>query len=242
MTDQRAVRQARDLADERAALTRVVRTLLDPVMLRQGRRGELRERPSLLEQLADAVTSSGGLASGRGRGSPAPLDPGAFDLLEEIRTTARDLWRTEARVMCGRTVVQAERVLDDLPVAERIRCGARYVSGAGRQVKDVSWLTDLLGGWVERINAMLDPEQQMEVLAPCPACGLRWVYLDDDAGEQKRVAALVAGPTGARCRNVGCGHEWQGAAGMETIAAEIRAAACTGDPAPSSGQEEGSAA
>lgn len=229
MTDQRAVKKAQDLADERAALSKVVRALLDPVTFRQSRRGELHERPSLLEQLAQAVTPSGGQASGRGRSSPANIDPGAHDLLEEIRSTARDLWRTEATVMCGQTIVQAPRVLDDLPVAERIRRGARYVSAAGQTVGDIAWLTNLIGSWVEKVNEMLDPDVVMEVLAPCPACGLRWVYLEDGAGEQKRVAAVVAGPTGARCRNVGCGHEWRGASGMEAMAAEIRATACPND-------------
>jgi hypothetical protein len=229
--DRRAVKAAQDLADERAALAKVVRALLDPVVLRRGgrRSGTLHERPCLLEQLAQAVESSGGRASGRGRGSPAPLDPGALDLLEEIRATARELWRTEATVMCGRTVVQQPRVLDDLPVPERIRRGARYVSGAGRQVSDIAWLTNLVGNWVEKINAHINPEMAMEVLAPCPACGRRWVYVDDDAGGQKRVAAVVAGPTGARCRSLACGHEWRGASGMEEMATEIRAAAGSGD-------------
>ncbi|HEV2779084.1 MAG TPA: hypothetical protein VGX25_06735 [Actinophytocola sp.] len=222
MTDQRAVQKAKDLADERAALTKVVAALVDPVMLRQNRRGPLRERPSLLEQLAEEVASSGGRASGRGRGSPAPIAPAAHDLLEEIRATARDLWRTEAAVMCGRTVVQAPRVLDDMPVPERIRRGARYVSSAGREVRDIAWLTNLIGGWVEKINELINPEMAMEVLAPCPACGRRWVYVED-AGEQKRVAAVVAGPNGARCRNLACGHEWRGASGMESMAADIRA-------------------
>jgi hypothetical protein len=235
VADQRVVQRARDLADERAALTKVVRALLDPVMRREGRgrgRGSLHERPSLLEQLAEEVASSSGRASGRGRGSPAPIAPAAHDLLEEIRATARDLWRTEASVMCGRTVVQAPRVLDDMSVAERIRRGARYVSGAGRAVADVAWLTNLIGGWVEKINEMINPEMAMEVLAPCPACGLRWVYLDD-AGEKRRVAAVVAGATGARCRNLACGHEWRGASGMEAVAAEIRAAVATEDtPGP----------
>lgn len=223
MTDRRAVQKARDLADERAALTKVVRALVDPVMLRQSKGAPLRERPCLLEQLAQEVASSSGRASGRGRGSPAPIAPAAHDLLEEIRVMARDLWRTEASVMCGRTVVQSPRVLDDLPVAERIRRGARYVSGVGREVRDISWLTNLIGGWVERINEMINPEQRMEVLAPCPVCGLRWVHLEDDAGELQRVAAVVAGPTGARCRNMACAHEWRGASGMEAMATEIRA-------------------
>lgn len=210
-------------------MTKVVRALVEPVLMRQGtqRRGEWRERPSLLEQLAQAVTPSGGQASGRGRSSPANIDPGALDLLEEITSTARDLWRTEAVVRCGQTLVQAPRVLDDMSTAERIRRGSRYVSAAGREVKDIAWLTNLVGGWVEKINEMLDPDVVMEVLAPCPVCGLRWVWLDDNAGEQKRVAAIVAGPTGARCRNLACQHEWRGASGMEAVAAEIRAAVAT---------------
>jgi hypothetical protein len=42
---------------------------------------------------------------------------------------------------------------------------------------------------------------------PCPECGERWVYRDQD-GEEVRVAALQITEAGATCGNVECRANW----------------------------------
>lgn len=72
----------------------------------------------------------------------------------------------------------------------------------------VSGYTELLRRWVRRADTLMEPDEShvFELMAACPACGVKTVYREDSAGEQVRTAALSVSAAGCAC--LACRYEW----------------------------------
>lgn len=147
--------------------------------------------PPLLEQLRDAVGHSGESRRSSGRTS-LPLNPDALDSLSRIEADAAELHR--------HAMTQ-----DGISVDARIRA---IVAIAGRWTNPgmVGAALEHLRRFVHEIQTVLDPPRRYELTAPCPACGVRTVWREQD-GENIRVPALtVDGKVGCMC--LACRHVW----------------------------------
>ncbi|HVK25468.1 MAG TPA: hypothetical protein VM677_29265 [Actinokineospora sp.] len=205
-----------ELHSARGLLRQAVADLVSPTSHTQHVRGTpiVHSGPSLLDQLRDAVGSSGGLASGGKSGgahSPMPVDAGALDLLGEIdEYAARELWRSEPATCWVGTTLARRSPAPAIPTEDRIRLAADYVARVGTEAWHLDWLTALLRDWADEVRTMLDPAARERPLwAPCPSCGNRWATRVDSSGETVKSPALVIRRGGAtECR--ACGADYAG--------------------------------
>lgn len=101
----------------------------------------------------------------------------------------------------------------------------RYAAARIRgEVPEATWLltVGVVGGWVQRIEDLMDPPVMMELLAPCPNCGARYITTSSST----RVSALFAGyrrggDITARCRV--CKTLWTGESQLIVLARLIEA-------------------
>lgn len=205
MTQPRTVRQAL------AELHTAAHDLLDPVVrkvLRDGGHTTEHTAPSLLDQLADASgTSDESGGGGRGSRNPAPIDPGAVDLLVEITTGAVDLH--------DRALGYSEPTIAD-HIRAVVALAQHWTDPAA-----VDWATGWLHHWQRAITNQLDPRRRWHLAEACPACHVHMASTVD-SGDTVLVPALVVDTTtGADCR--ACGAHWAPEQ-LEQLAADIRAA------------------
>lgn len=187
--------QSSDLHQMQDELRALARELCDGISrpVRDDETGEIANHPvpPLLEQLRDSVGHSGGSSRSSGRTS-LPLNPDAFDALRRIELDAAELHRHAMSQ-------------DSITVDARIRA---IVAIAGRWTSPgmVAAAADHLRRFVKEIENVLNPPRRYEITAPCPACGVRTVWREQD-GEQVRVPALtVDAAIGCTCLN--CRHVW----------------------------------
>ncbi|GGM55649.1 hypothetical protein GCM10012275_28480 [Longimycelium tulufanense] len=148
--------------------------------------------PSLLNQLRQAVYNGRDPHGRRSSGVAAPLNLDAVDLLQTVRSGAWDM----ATRWDYRGIIRIEDQLAHVQV-EACRCA---------EPDTVSWVASTTAGWVKSIGGFLDPPRPLELVAPCPACGVRTVYRPDSSGEAVRVAALSLSPDGCIC--LACKYRW----------------------------------
>jgi hypothetical protein len=77
------------------------------------------------------------------------------------------------------------------------------LAGRGWRPQDCALMTFYvgeIGRWVVAAEGLLAPPVRVDLHMPCPSCGARFAYLDDDAGDEMRVWALRVSETGCRCR------------------------------------------
>jgi hypothetical protein len=164
----------------------------------------------LLPRLREAVASSlGGTRSGvRAAHERSLLNVAAFTLYEDLDG--------RISVLTGDTAGWPE---------DRLRSWKdRYLAARSRgEVQEAAWLLTLsiLGGWVRRIEDLMDPPIMLELLAACPNCGARHIITSDS-----QMSALYAGyrrgsDIMARCRV--CGMHWTGESQLITLAKRIDA-------------------
>ncbi|WP_062989879.1 DUF7341 domain-containing protein [Nocardia anaemiae] len=67
------------------------------------------------------------------------------------------------------------------------------------------WITELQR-WANSGEALLEPKRHWELVAPCPACGVRTVHRPDATGEPVRQAALQITADGCICQS--CRTGW----------------------------------
>ena len=164
-------------------LSDIVGDLIDPLPQLIGTK--LHYADSRYAQLGQAIAGISRARSG-GMGS-LPIWPDAFDLLSEIDTSV-NVWlpaptlRTETRL----------QVLLESPWRPQ-------------DVDTLDKHSDDVSRWVTRIDGLLTDDHTMELLAPCPACGVRTVQRLR-AGELVRVATLQVDANGCRCLD--CHTEW----------------------------------
>jgi hypothetical protein len=166
--------------------------------------------PALLPRLREAIGSSlGGTRSGvNAPQERSVINVAAFTLYEDLDGRA--------------TVLTDDRT--GWPEERLRRWRPRYAAAHQRgEVSEASWVFTirLLNGWAHRIEDLMDPPVVMELLAPCPSCGARYITTGDT-----RVSALYAGyrrggDITARCRV--CKALWTGESQLVILAGLIDA-------------------
>lgn len=162
--------------------------LIDPIKQWTGDRMLL--APSLYQQLVDDIParatdwiSRSGYAN-----STSPVYIDAVDVQREIDDTVRSWCPT------GDTTVVRLRHLN----------AARW---RPQDVHRLERITADLDRWAFAIRRLLDPEPVKAISAPCPACGARYVYRMNKAGERVRQAALqIVASVGCTCTM--CATHW----------------------------------
>lgn len=139
--------------------------------------------PSLLEQVCDAVQSS------RGNGHRA--SGGAHRAA--IGLTAAELVGSIERAVGGGPRDQLTR---------RVWAWVR-----GHAADDAAAWT--MAEWLDRARDVVSPPRPVGLVAACPECGRRVVYVDDSGERVRRPALQVDRATGwARCTAPGCRAAW----------------------------------
>lgn len=188
MTDQRTLRQ---LLDELRDTTRQLTEHTERLIVRDDGSITRHPHPSLLQQLRDARHHGG--ENGSGGRTQEPLRLAALDLLQQITADADALARAADAMARGSTVESHIRTIT-------------RAAGQWTDTQPVRTALQHLTQWRDDINDLLDPPRRMEIVAPCPACGVRMVWRHKD-GEDVQVAALtVDGTKGCHC--LACHHVW----------------------------------
>lgn len=169
------------LDDAIHALTRVQTTRLED--------GRVFTAPNLYVQMRQAVAGQQNGADSKTmfRSTPSAWTSG-LDWVVEVDRSVKE-W---AHPKLGHTL----SLLAGLPVG-RFR------------PQDVPVLQDwarIVLGWVSSAEELLSGGCRMEVKAPCPACGERFVWRRDGLGESVKQAALMVTTTSCRCQ--ACGTVW----------------------------------
>lgn len=147
--------------------------------------------PSLYMQLFDSIRGEQGTANGSAARSMPPVWVDAADMLNNIDLMV-SVWQP------GFSGVP--------PTVARLRLfvGQQWRPQDTRSVEQIAGIVE---AWVSEIEGLLDPISTKYVSAACPACGERWAYRTDSAGEQVRVPALrIVTETGCTCQ--ACGASW----------------------------------
>lgn len=167
---------------------------------------------SLLQQLRDEVSGSGGRPGGPRRSAPIPI---AVDAL--------DLWNL---ICSGGLVLAAQTGAHiDGPDPEHVLRAAAAAAAGSTDLDAIHGVRLALNGWVKDIHALLEPEKRVALwgqACPVEVCGAREVWrLDERDGETKRTAALEVSfeevwndtirqheLVARECRCLSCGEEW----------------------------------
>jgi hypothetical protein len=146
--------------------------------------------PSYYMQLADSVRGEQGNGHGVPRSMPL-LWCDAFDLLNEI-DTAVSAWQPQPAGIP--------------PTIGRLNA-LRQRGWRPQDTHAVTQIVAAIENWVERIEALLDPEHVKHIDAKCPACNTKTVYRNDSTGERVRQPALqIVTELGCTCQ--ACGASW----------------------------------
>ena len=141
-----------------------------------------REDECMLEQLRHAISNSLGAGGGAGKSARerTPLDVGAFTLYEDIDGRVRS-WLSEAGKDAAAHSTPGEALRAWFAV------WTRYEQPDGL----VHSFANILHGWKQAIDDILDPPTKQEITAPCPVCGQMWVTVGKGE-DQESVRALWA--------------------------------------------------
>jgi hypothetical protein len=162
---------------------------------------------SLLKQLREEVSGSGGRPGGPRRSAPIPVAVDALDLWNSIEAGAVFL------------AAQTGAHLDDTTPEHAIRQSVAAAGGL-TDLEAVWGLRNTLETWVKAIRTLLDPPKRISLWGkscPMAACGESTVWRRDERdNEVKRTAALEvameedrSGSLVAReCRCLACNEVW----------------------------------
>ena len=135
--------------------------------------------PPLLEQLVDAVTSTGGAGNGARGVHRSPLNTTAVEVLADIRAAIGHR---------------------DGDLATLLRAW---------QPTDIPAAADRAERWVLEARAIVTPARWTEAARPCPACDTRHVWVDEDGSRIRKAAIQVNLTAGyAACIAPACGTTW----------------------------------
>lgn len=196
------------LIDERAGVHTVVTKSGDfswPRMVRV-------HRPSVYDEMRSDLAGRQGTSTGGVARSLPPVWVDGLDWLAEV--DRRVAWWTEQFGLDGEQgrvdVVHYGIIFDTAgTTAARLRNFAEY-----QWPDDQIWLmyggliARELEGWKAKADQLVEDVQlrKLEVTAPCPQCGERYVYRKDSAGEVVRQAALQMTLDGCKC--LSCNDLW----------------------------------
>lgn len=134
--------------------------------------------PCLLEQLRDAVTSTGGGGGASAGVHRSPIGLAAVELLRTIQVEVRS---------------HGELLVDDLRA---------WTPG------DVAAAADHAEAWVEAARTLLNPPRRWTHPGACPDCGARTATVTDDSGQLVRRPAIEFDRATARARCLRCPARW----------------------------------
>lgn len=165
---------------------------------------------SLLDQLREAVYPGAEKGNNTG-GRPAAAALNALDLLLEITKTATYYWAFTTRTHITKLTVEG-----------RIKAWAADSRSGEDAADNVKRAARITSKWISQIEALFDPPKQQDIVASCPECGKRWVWIEED-GQKLRRAALTlhpgsGGSSYAECGR--CGTKW-GSGQLELLARVI---------------------
>lgn len=176
-TDARLLRKAH--RESREALTQLV----EPVRFPYGATTHL--GPSLMTQLRLEMANSGNRGVARSRNAPIPINPDAYDLLDQIvKWAGASVSTVDARL---RAIVAGVTLKTDLDAVVAI--------------------TNALIGWANAIHALLDPLRRYHIAKPCPRCNNVMAWREMPNGERLQTHALVVDGTHG-CECLACGALW----------------------------------
>lgn len=161
--------------------------------------------PGLIQQLREAQQES--MAGGNGAMGPkTPLNIDAFQTYATIASDAAYHYERTANRR-GHDTIEAN-----------IRGWAANAQTTEQELADCLNTTDQ---WINQIQGLFQPSRAFEVVQPCPDCGERFAYRQQD-GETVRETALVvtARPPVAACK--ACGVQWEGIDAIERLEAVLR--------------------
>lgn len=192
-TDDEAVALAKAQAELAAAVRELTSPRRVPVLQPDGTVA-VGEVPGWIEQLRESVgtTRNGGAGS---NGSPAPLNPGAVDVLTHVECSAR--------VLHSRVLARSDR-----PVEEYLRAVLAEV-GRWHDPMQVAAVGKAVARLLEGVRQQLDPRREVPIDEPCPHCEQRMVWRwDSSIRERLQVPALVlvVEDRAVVCR--GCDSTW----------------------------------
>ncbi len=153
-------------------------------------RMELTYIPSRYQHLQDSLGGQQVEAKSGGQ-ARLPVWADAIDLARDIDTTTAT-WLPLPNVKCSTP--------DRLTAIENTTWRPQDTQ------KITDWTTQI-NTWSTAIDRLLNPETIKEVLAPCPACGQRYVHRLS-AGERIRTAALQVTGSNGTCHCLACQAEW----------------------------------
>lgn len=210
MSDPRMLRRLHD------ELRQVARELVDGstgAVVRDDNTTTRHVQPPLLGQLREAVAPTADGGQGNGSGTYTPLNEHVVDVLTQIETDAADL-HVKATMHDGFTA------------EDRIRAMVE-IAGRWTNVDHVGAMLNYLREWSREIRDVLEPPKRFDLVAPCPACGVRFVWRQHDGESVKQPALSVDGRTGCTCLD--CGHVWPPAQ-LTHLAMAIGCESITGSP------------
>ncbi|MCS4278016.1 hypothetical protein M2390_003236 [Mycetocola sp. BIGb0189] len=171
------------------------------------------ELPCLLEQIQDAVVSSGKDSAGGGGGATtgSVLNSAAFDEATYIRRVIGS-WRTDLGLKRIPELVQA---LTDWHMV--------FTRTSG----DHDLFIREIQSWAVKIKQILDPPKRLEIVGPCPVC-LETHFVNEE-GNPTANPVIIEYPremggldeARAHCRNPDCGHTWVGEMDLRGLRYEI---------------------
>jgi len=151
-------------------------------------------RDSVYTEMVAALPGGQGTQLGSTARSMPPLWVDGLIWLNEVHATI-DVW------------VHTYQLGTDLTVTEQLDA-LTALTWRPQDVPLVQDHADSIRRWVRNGTTLIDGEEQrkMELVSPCPACGVRTVYRKDSGGDTVRQAALSLTTTGCVC--LACRHDW----------------------------------
>jgi hypothetical protein len=140
--------------------------------------------PSFISRLR-LIKDNGPISGQGGSGSTSKASRSSFhlpaaDLLNAIRKDA---------------LVEAARLTPDavplLHRSEESAVEALVAAAMGHDDETMAAVLSMLRGWISAVMAMTEPADFLEVLGACPECEARYTMEFTDAGEFKKVPAMV---------------------------------------------------
>lgn len=171
------------------------------------------EHPPLLTQLETSIRET--MASREGTGASQKharglLDPDALYQFTVISTTIRD-WCRMAGAPTHRDPAASLRAWHAAVLAADI---------------PRDWYTTQLRRWAGTIRAVVNPNRELSITAPCPTCGgTRYENAEGDEANHPVVVTYrpddgdILRTATARCR--ACGTEWRGLNALRALAYEL---------------------
>lgn len=168
-------------------------TKVHPVTVDTGSGKQIINEDGLLAQLREAFFLGIGGSGGSQKGSKLPIYDSAYDLLTEIETQAAEaLSAVDPRpTPYGHAEDYVKAWSELVDEDRRVIVSIRLTLTEGVVVSNPREFTayTLVYTWYTRIRDLFDPPRKVEITAPCPNCGVRYLERQKD-GQQVNEPAM----------------------------------------------------